>query len=141
MEKFAKEMGELDRLRKNGALSEDLYGRAVQKTRKEILGSTSAAISFQAAAAGSAEAVTRIAEYREHLKETSPDYAKGRAASLGPVQRFDASAGGSAEAKGRQADQQVITNDWLRKMHDAIINQGKKPGTQVAPANFGKGDR
>lgn len=65
-EKLNAEINELNRLLKSGEISWELYSKAVEEARKRLMGA--AASMRDAAAAGSAEAFSRLAEYWDKIK-------------------------------------------------------------------------
>jgi hypothetical protein len=67
LEKYQVELERLQGLYARGKISEDTYGRAVQKTTKDILGQNSALQEIKGSLAGSAEAAAKWAKQQEGM--------------------------------------------------------------------------
>lgn len=101
-----------------------------QKIGKEIDGGVGKELKhMDAVLFGSAEALARVAEYREKILD--PGTKSGDVAKDG-LKQFDAAAVGSADAAGRKSEDTEV----LKQIRDEIKTQGKKPSTNLAPADL-----
>lgn len=133
-EKFADEMDRLNTLFEADKLPLETYTRGVEKAKKELLGTSSAAkqahadvTKFDAALAGSAEAESRRAAFRDMMARAGADLTlrmSGRArAPVGAPPPVSQSSGGSRDMNK--------TEDLLEEIRDILKHRRDIPGGQA----------
>lgn len=160
-EQFQKRLEELNTLLDNGRISWQTYSRAVGKAEKDTLGAAGATEKFNAASAGSAEAVSRVNDYlaknsrvqdRIRGMRTAPGQGGSpagattpSAATLSPVLGQAMSEGGAAPgqptpsaspAAAMAQGGNIRTNELLTMIEGHLNEIKRRPQNTLAPAGL-----